>query len=218
MPRSGAAALGWGKAGHPRKGQSTGLKAIAIPLEARAKPAGAGCPRPAEVMEAQPFSCPRGRSRSRYWKQVCCPAGRWEPLGRKPLKEIYVRLSSPLSPETNYTPVLPRSGGPARLRPPRVLRDVPARWGRAVGKTGSAVESRPAPRRPPIHLAGSPAGGSRSTWAATPLQPPLGSRTLAPSGERGGTKPPPSSSAFPEVYYYTNVNSRTGIWGAAAGS
>ena len=42
----------------------------------------------------------------------------------------------------------------------------------------------------------------------------------SPGPVRGGGGPtaPPITSAYPEVYYYTNVNSRTGIWGAAARS
>lgn len=117
---------------------------------------------------------------------------------------------------TNYTPVLPHSGWV--LPPPRSHGmsqhgggEQQEKW-EVLWKAGGLLW------RPLIHLPGSPAGRSRSTWAATPPQPPLGSRTLALRSERGGTELPPSSSAFPEVYYYTNVNSRTGIWGAAAGS
>lgn len=173
---------------------------MAIPLEARSKPAGAGCPWPAEVMEAQPLSRTRGRSRGRYWKQVCCPAGRWEPLGRKPLKEIYVRLSSPLSPETNYTPVLPRSGGPARLCPLQAPAGCPSTAG-ASGrekKMGSAVESGPAPLaapnsspwesggRIPQHLGCHPS-------PAAPWQPHAASEW----GARRGDKATPQQQRFP---------------------
>lgn len=174
---------------------------MAIPLEARSKPAGAGCPWPAEVMEAQPLSRTRGRSRGRYWKQVCCPAGRWEPLGRKPLKEIYVRLSSPLSPETNYTPVLPRSGGPARLCPLQAPAGCPSTAG-ASGrekKMGSAVESGPAPLaapnsspwesggRIPQHLGCHPS-------PAAPWQPHAASEWGA---RRGGQSHPPAAALSP---------------------
>lgn len=125
------------------------------------------------------------------------PCQRWEQLRRKPVQKIYVHLSSPLSPETNYATVLPHLRG-THADPPSPP---------AVGCSG--------PNSPAIHLPRSASGGSQHTWAVRPW-PLLGSFPWPSEG--GGPTAPPITSAYPEVYYYTNVNSRTGIWGAAARS
>lgn len=68
------------------------------------------------------------------------PCQRWEQLQREPLRKIYVHLSSPLSPETNYATVLPHLRGTHAVLPSPP----------AVGCSG--------PSSPAIHLPGSASG------------------------------------------------------------
>lgn len=70
-----------------------------------------------------------------------------------------------------------------------------------------------------VGLGGSHGGDPTAPGLLLAPRPPAWQQPLTGRGELGGgAAAPPITTAYPEVYYYTNVNSRTGIWGAAAGS